>query len=112
MAKLSNFGAAFRAARKAGKKTFTFGGKAYTTKLREEVETPTPPKKPDRPTAPVPVAAPRPKVPAPPTPTEKANAAVKTSLKVADLQASIAEKNRAKAKPAPRKPKMTTGGGF
>lgn len=112
MAKLSKFGAAFAAARKAGKATFTFGGKAYTTKLREEVNTPTPPPKPQAPAAPVPVPAPQPKTPAPPTPTEKANAAVTSSLKVADMAADIAAKNRAvgKANAAPRKPKYTTGG--
>ena len=32
-AKLSNFGAAFNAARKAGDKTFTFKGKQYTTEM-------------------------------------------------------------------------------
>ena len=32
-AKLSNFGAAFNAARKAGDKTFTFKGKQYTTEV-------------------------------------------------------------------------------
>lgn len=40
--KVSNFGTAFRAARAAGKKEFTFGGKSYTTKLKEEAETPKP----------------------------------------------------------------------
>lgn len=30
------FGTAFKAARKAGKKTFTFGGKSYTTKIKGE----------------------------------------------------------------------------
>jgi hypothetical protein len=40
--KVSNFGKAFRAAREAGKKEFTFGGKSYTTKLKEEAETPKP----------------------------------------------------------------------
>ena len=32
-AKLSNFGAAFNAARKAGEKTFMFKGKEYTTEM-------------------------------------------------------------------------------
>jgi hypothetical protein len=34
----SEFGKAFRAARNAGDKTFTFNGKSYTTKLKEETE--------------------------------------------------------------------------
>jgi hypothetical protein len=33
--KVSNFGKAFRAAREAGKKEFTFGGKSYTTKMAD-----------------------------------------------------------------------------
>lgn len=36
MAKNSAFGKAFASARKAGKKTFNFGGKSYTTKTKEE----------------------------------------------------------------------------
>lgn len=36
MAATSSFGKAFAAARKAGKKTFTWNGKKYTTKTREE----------------------------------------------------------------------------
>ena len=32
------FGEAFAAARKAGKKTFTWGGKSYHTKTKEEVQ--------------------------------------------------------------------------
>lgn len=49
MAKLSKFGAAFAAARKAGKKEFTFGGKRFNTKMAADT-----PKK-----APTPTAAPR-----------------------------------------------------
>lgn len=45
---LSKFGAAFKAARKAGKKEFSFGGKKFTTKTREEGKTPTPTPKPAR----------------------------------------------------------------
>lgn len=41
----SKFGKAFAAARKAGKKEFSFGGKSYNTKLREG-KTPVPSKKP------------------------------------------------------------------
>lgn len=33
---VSNFGKAFRAAREAGKKEFTFGGKSYNTKIKED----------------------------------------------------------------------------
>lgn len=44
----SKFGKAFAAARKAGKKEFSFGGKSYNTKLRGEGKTPTPSKRPDR----------------------------------------------------------------
>jgi hypothetical protein len=40
MAKLSEFGQAFAAARKAGEKTFEFKGKKYGTKLASEVEQP------------------------------------------------------------------------
>jgi hypothetical protein len=42
--KVSNFGKAFRAARERGDKEFTFGKdkKKYTTKLKEEAETPKP----------------------------------------------------------------------
>lgn len=36
MAKLSKFGAAFKAARAAGKKEFEFGGKKYNTKVKGE----------------------------------------------------------------------------
>lgn len=36
MAKLSKFGAAFKAARAAGKKEFEFGGKKYNTKQKGE----------------------------------------------------------------------------
>lgn len=43
----SKFGKAFAAARKAGKKEFSFGGKSYNTKLRDS-KTPTPSKRPDR----------------------------------------------------------------
>lgn len=48
---LSKFGAAFKAARKAGKKEFSFGGKSYNTKLKGEgasKKVPTPSKRPDR----------------------------------------------------------------
>lgn len=38
MAKLSKFGAAFAAARKSGKKEFSFGGKKYNTKVKGEGE--------------------------------------------------------------------------
>lgn len=37
MAKLSKFGAAFAAARKAGKQEFTFGGKKYHTRTKEDM---------------------------------------------------------------------------
>jgi hypothetical protein len=40
-AKPKNFRQAFAAARKAGDKTFTFGGKKYTTELKEEAKKPT-----------------------------------------------------------------------
>lgn len=45
MAKLSKFGAAFKAARASGKKEFEFGGKKYNTKVKGEgssKKTPTP----------------------------------------------------------------------
>ena len=35
---MSSFSDAFRAARKAGKQTFTWNGKSYNTKYKEEVE--------------------------------------------------------------------------
>ena len=40
MPKKQSFGQAFAAARKAGDKTFMFGGKKYTTELKEEVKKP------------------------------------------------------------------------
>lgn len=40
MAKLSKFGAAFKAARAAGKKEFSFGGKKYNTKVKGEGDAP------------------------------------------------------------------------
>lgn len=45
---MSSFGKAFSAARKAGKKTFTFNGKSYTTKTKEEATPPVPVAKPDK----------------------------------------------------------------
>ncbi len=36
----SKFGAAFKAAKKAGKKVFSFGGKSYNTKEEKTVKTP------------------------------------------------------------------------
>jgi hypothetical protein len=39
---MSKFGEAFKKARKAGKKTFSFNGKSYTTKTKEEAEAPKP----------------------------------------------------------------------
>lgn len=57
----SSFGKAFAAARKAGKKEFTWNGKSYNTKLKEEVGVsksappkarPSAKKSPNRPTAP------------------------------------------------------------
>lgn len=55
----SSFGRAFAAARKAGKKTFTWNGKKYTTELRKPVseklkgkKVPTPKARPDRKTPP------------------------------------------------------------
>lgn len=62
---MSEFGDAFAAARKAGKKTFTFGGKLYTTKTKEETATkagPTPSQRPKaRPEAPAAAGSQRPK---------------------------------------------------
>jgi hypothetical protein len=46
---LSKFGAAFKAARKAGKKEFSFGGKSYNTKVKGEDDSS--PKKVPTPTA-------------------------------------------------------------
>jgi hypothetical protein len=40
MAAGGSFSEAFRAARKSGEKTFTWNGKSYTTKLKEEVAAP------------------------------------------------------------------------
>ena len=54
---MSAFGAAFKAARSAGKKTFTFGGKSYTTKLKGE-DSSSAPAKSVRPTARATPAAP------------------------------------------------------
>jgi hypothetical protein len=39
---MSKFGEAFKAARKAGKKEFKFGGKTYTTKTKEEAKSKSP----------------------------------------------------------------------
>lgn len=54
MAKNSKFGSAFAAARKAGKKEFTYGGKKYNTRTKEDgkakKETPKPTPRPSRPT--------------------------------------------------------------
>lgn len=41
----SAFGKAFASARKAGKKEFTFNGKKYNTKTKEEAAAPTPAKR-------------------------------------------------------------------
>lgn len=38
--KAQSFGEAFRAARMSGDKTFTYGGKSFTTQLKEEVKKP------------------------------------------------------------------------
>ena len=136
---LSKFGAAFAAARKAGKATFTFGGKAYTTKLREEVNssTPTPPPKPKAPvslppsnttvtaadtmpkkdewvsTATAPVrdtpSAPRQNV----NPLGRANPVVpRTPLKTSEAKPNVNPMGRANAKPKKKKPTYFTGGGF
>ncbi len=43
MAKNTAFGKAFASARKAGKKEFTFGGKSYNTKVKEESGSKKPP---------------------------------------------------------------------
>ena len=43
---MSKFGDAFAAARKAGKKTFTFQGKSYNTKTKEEAGSARPKAKP------------------------------------------------------------------
>lgn len=45
---MSSFGKAFAAARKAGKKNFTFGGKSYHTKTKEEMAPPIPKDRPER----------------------------------------------------------------
>lgn len=50
---MSKFGDAFSGARKAGKKTFTFGGKSYNTKTKEE-SAPTPRQRPKDKVAPKP----------------------------------------------------------
>lgn len=42
---MTKFGEAFKAARKAGKKEFTFGGKKYNTKTKEEAAAPKPVKR-------------------------------------------------------------------
>lgn len=44
---VSAFGKAFRAARKAGKKEFSFGGKKYNTKMKGEGDVPKPTPRPD-----------------------------------------------------------------
>lgn len=47
MAKQSKFGSAFKSARSAGKKEFTFNGKKYNTKTRDDLKkTPVPAEKP------------------------------------------------------------------
>jgi hypothetical protein len=43
---LSAFGSAFAAARKAGQSTFNMGGKSYTTQIKGQSSTPTPPSRP------------------------------------------------------------------
>ena len=45
--KTTDFGKAYRKARNAGKKTFTWKGKSYTTESREEKKTRTSSKSPD-----------------------------------------------------------------
>lgn len=70
---MTAFGDAFKTARKAGKKTFMFGGKSYTTKTKEE-------------TAPVPKAKPA-KFKTPPVPVAKPD-----KFKSAGSKASLGEK--------------------
>lgn len=48
MAKNTAFGKAFASARKAGKKNFSFGGKSYTTKTKEESSPPVPKDRPKK----------------------------------------------------------------
>lgn len=129
---LSKFGAAFAAARKAGKATFTFGGKAYTTKLREEVNSPapTPPPKPKNitvtaadtmpkkdewaSTASSPVRDTTPTVRPNVNPMGRANPVVprSTPLKTSDAAPNVNPMGRVNAKPKKKKPTYFTGGGF
>ena len=95
MAKLSKFGAAFKAARDAGKATFTFGGKAYTTKLKGG--------DPNSPTTPVPTPA-----PVKCSPVQRSNNTTDRDLADSKQIADIAAKNRKAGKPT----KWITGGGF
>jgi hypothetical protein len=68
---MSNFSKAFASARKAGKKTFTFGGKSYHTRLKGESKAPG--------KTPVPQSKPTGKVPVPsPKPTQTADLGKKT----------------------------------
>jgi hypothetical protein len=53
MAKTSAFSKAFAAARKAGKKTFSWNGKSYTTKTKEEAAPPVPKDRPNKKKPPV-----------------------------------------------------------
>ncbi len=55
---MSKFGEAFKAARKSGKKNFSFGGKSYTTKTKEEAAPPVPKDRPKKSKAPVNVKLP------------------------------------------------------
>lgn len=50
---MASFSKAFAAARKAGKKTFSWNGKSYTTKTKEEAAPPVPKDRPNRKKPPV-----------------------------------------------------------
>lgn len=62
---MSSFNSAFASARSAGKKTFSWNGKLYTTQTKEEAERKSPPANPPKP-VPRPSSAPTSNVPLPP----------------------------------------------
>lgn len=95
---MSEFGNAFASARKAGKKTFKFNGKSYTTKTKEETA-PTPRSRPAKKSAPTPRSR----------PADKKKAGNARPAKADEKDVKIPVKKKKTSKPAGR---GNGGGGF
>lgn len=95
---MATFKEAFRSARSSGKKTFTWNGKSYNTKLAED--TPKPRAKPTVQEPPKPRAKPKSETP---KPTKKPNTTNNFERKKAAMEKSSAERNRARARPSARR---------